>query len=87
MDPIGVMHTVDQGYLMHDPRHVGQVFTDLRARNGSGNWIEFATCLDRGVGLHVEGIDMAGAAVLEDQNAGADIGGNRLDGGLRCTGT
>ena len=67
-----VVHTPNHRQTVHYPRRMGQVLTDARARHTRRDRAELATDLHRGLGLHVEGIDVAGTTVVKDEDARAD---------------
>ena len=49
------------------------MLADLQAWHGSGNRLELSADFRRRIRLQIEGVDMAGTAIVENQNA-------RLDG-------
>jgi hypothetical protein len=65
----GVVHTADQGYPVHYLRCVRHELTYASARHAGFNGVKLAADLGRRVWLHIKCVDMAGAAVLEDQDA------------------
>ena len=67
-----VVHAPDDRQPVHHPRRLGQVLADPQPRHAGRDRAELAADLRRGVRLHVEGIDVAGTAVIEDQDARAD---------------
>jgi hypothetical protein len=75
--PHGMMHAANDGETVCEPRRLRKVFTDAQTRHGSSNRVEIAADLARRMRFHVPGIEMAGSAVMENQNAGVDSGGYR----------
>ncbi len=75
----GVPQRADEGDLVHDAGAVGQVLADAQAGDAGGDGFVFAADLGGGGGLHVEGVVVAGAAPLveEDDRACAGLRGTR----------
>jgi hypothetical protein len=53
------------------------MFTDAQIRHGGRNSVESAADLARRMRFHVPGIEMAGSAVVENQNTGLNSGRRR----------
>ena len=78
-------HAADQGDLVHQAGGPRQVLADLHPRHRRRDGLELAPHLGGGVGLRVEGVEVTGPAVVEDQDAGPDrltrgrrVGADRL---------
>lgn len=80
--PHGVMDGSDETNLVHDPGHAGETFIDPQA--GDIRWDGFVETADAfgGIGFHVEGFELAGAAPLEEEDDGAGAGSDATEGGL-----
>ena len=65
-----VSHRTDLEHMVHLLRQIGQVFTNLNARNGRDDGLVGPADFGRGVGFHIEQIDMAWSAVHVEQDAG-----------------
>ena len=76
------MQTANQRDAVHHAGHAREMFADADARHGGGDRAILAANLLRRIGLGIEGIEVARAAVEEDQDAGAD----RLGMGWGCPG-
>ena len=70
-----VVQAADDRQPVDDPRRVRQVLADLDTGHARRDRPELAADLPRGVRLHVPGVEVARAAVVEDQDARADGGG------------
>lgn len=81
VQPIAVMHPAEERAVMHDLRHVRQVLADLQSRNRGGDWLKFTADRAGSIGLQVISIQMTGAAIIEDKNAGLDFRGGGSPGG------
>src|SRR5262245_25971690 len=63
------VHGADDGELMHHLGGAWKQFRDMNARNGSRNGFEAAPYVGGSLRLGIEGVELAGAAVLEQNNA------------------
>ena len=79
IDPM--IHGPDHGHSVHPCCHSGQPIAKANTGKRSGNSFEFATNFGGGVWLGVPHIQMAGASVKEDQDAGIRFGGDGIIGG------
>jgi hypothetical protein len=61
----------DDGIAIGQPGESGEMFADARADGGGGGGAKFAANFLRGVGLGIEGIELADAAAGEDEQDGA----------------
>src|SRR5205814_3932957 len=75
--PHRVVQAADDGQPVHDPGAVRQVLADADPGRGGGDGAERAAHLGRGVRLRVPGVEVAGAAVVEDDDAVPHRGGGR----------
>ncbi len=64
-----VMGRADQGPQMNLARETGEMLGNLDPRQTRSDRLELAPDLDRRVGLHVPHVELAGAAVQEDDDA------------------
>ncbi len=75
---VGVVDAVvggaDEGAAVHLPGQARQQLAHLDAGDGGGDRLELAANLGRGVRLHVPHVEVAGAAVEEDEDAGVGLG-------------
>ena len=67
-----MVHAAHDRQTVHDPCCLGQVLADPNPWHGGRDRAELAADLRRGIRLHVICVDMAGPAVMEDQDARAD---------------
>ena len=67
-----VVHAADDRQPVGHAGRRGQVLADVEARHAGRDRPELPANLARGVGLHVPGVDVARAAVIEDQDARPD---------------
>ena len=68
---VAVRHGANEAAAVRQSRQARQQLTHIDARNRSGNRLVRAANLGRGAGLEVQGVDMTGAAVLDDEDTGA----------------
>ena len=64
-----MVHAADHRHFMHDLRQVRQMFADVQAGHARRNRFEFSPHFGRRIGFHIDGVEMAGPAVVEDDNA------------------
>jgi hypothetical protein len=67
-----VMHAPENRQTIHDPGGAGHVLANPQARYAGGNRAEEFPDLAWRREFHVPGIEMAGTAVIEDQDARPD---------------
>ena len=72
MVPHRVMQAANERGAIEDPREARQMFADADAGNGRADGAVLAANLGRRVRLGVERVEVARAAVEEDEDAGAD---------------
>ena len=70
-----VVDAADEGHLVHALGQPGQVLADAHAGGRRGNGLELAPHLGRRVGLGVKSVEVAWAAVIEDEDARPDRAG------------
>ena len=74
MEPIPVRHAADESHLVHALGHSRQVLTNVQTGNGGGDRLELASNLGRRCRLEVEGVQMARATVIENEDSVFDLG-------------
>ena len=72
-----MMHIAHQRDLMHDSRSVWQIFTDMQTRYGGRDRLELTTHFRRCVRFHVKGVNVAGSAIIENEDARPNFALNR----------
>jgi hypothetical protein len=50
------------------------MFADMQPRHGSGNRLKIAADFPGSIGLQIPGIQVAGTAIIEEQDARLDLG-------------
>ena len=66
----GMLQTADDGPFVHDAGGLRQEFAELDAGDRGGDRLELAPDIDRGVGLHVPGFELTGAAAHVEHDGG-----------------
>ena len=82
---IAVGEAADHRALVHHLGVRGEELADVEAGEARTDWLEGAAELCRGVGLHVEGVELRRAAMHPDEDHALPRLGTRMDepGGLR----
>jgi len=70
----GMMHAADDRHAIQPTGSHGEEFADLNAGYGGGDRLIDAADFPGGVGLEIPQVEMTGAAVVEEEDAGADRG-------------